>query len=372
MGGRSGSRRRPLAAHLTVFAVALLLAACAAPPPAPTPNPAPTQAAADRRARPTPTATPLASGFTVIASGLVNPRGLAFGPDGTLYVAEGGQGGPREIDLGRKRSHFIGNSGRISAIAPGQPARPFAENLPAIITAPGEEVGPAGLAFLNGSLYLLTASGGWDVGDPAFNSGVFRVSPAGELSRIFDLTRFNVSDPPLSRRKDSRADVPGGMPYGMTSMDGALYTTDGNHEVVLRLTPDGQPTRILEYPASDQAVTGITAGPDGNLYITEYVPGKVTRVHPNGQFEDVYGGLALPIGVSFDGAGRLCVLEFVGQVRCFDEEGRRYTIAEGLLQPTAMTTGPDGNLYVSNRGHLSSKGEGEIVKVLARGRNKAG
>lgn len=32
--------------------------------------------------------------FTVIASGLDNPRGLAFGPEGGLYVAESGRGGP--------------------------------------------------------------------------------------------------------------------------------------------------------------------------------------------------------------------------------------------------------------------------------------
>src|SRR5579863_8322592 len=36
---------------------------------------------------------PLSSNATVFATGLDNPRGMKFSPDGKLYVAEGGQGG---------------------------------------------------------------------------------------------------------------------------------------------------------------------------------------------------------------------------------------------------------------------------------------
>ncbi len=65
---------------LTLTGVAtllILLAPCAA-------------RAASRQAR---TSNLSVSKITVVASGLNNPRGLRFGPDGNLYVAEAGLGG---------------------------------------------------------------------------------------------------------------------------------------------------------------------------------------------------------------------------------------------------------------------------------------
>ena len=55
--------------------------------------------------------------FEVIASGLDNPRGLAFGPDRALYVAEAGRGGNGKcITNGAGATVCFGNTGAITRI----------------------------------------------------------------------------------------------------------------------------------------------------------------------------------------------------------------------------------------------------------------
>ena len=43
--------------------------------------------------------------------------------------------------------------------------------------------------------------------------------------------------------------------------------------------------------------------------------------------------------------------------------GPQTTIAFGLNFPTAMTLGPDGNLYVSVNGYGNPPGTGQILKI---------
>ncbi len=100
---------------------------------------------------------------------------------------------------------------------------------------------------------------------------------------------------------------------------------------------------------------------------------KILKITPSGQLETVAKGFTTVLGVAFDHEGYMYVLEnttdrlfptpFTGKVLRVTDEGVQ-EIASGLFLPTAMTFGPDGDLYVSNVGFGPPPiGLGEVVRI---------
>ena len=198
---------------------------------------------------------------SVYVDGLVNPRGLAFDDQGVLYVAEAGSGGSRKVAVDEHEQFAVGFSGRVSRVpAPGL-RETLADRLPSIYSARhGDYLGPAAVATIGSDVYALIATG-W-CGLPEYNNALMRFGPDGARVTLLDYSAQTLADPPLARREDPRADVPGGVPFGLLALGGKLYTTDGNLEFVQQYSADGQPLRrLLEYPLSIHVLTGLAARP---------------------------------------------------------------------------------------------------------------
>src|SRR5580698_7422838 len=107
----------------------------------------------------------LSSNVTVKLSGFNSPRGLKFGPDGLLYVAEGGTGGTASTvgmctqvvpPIGPYTGGF---TARISKIYSGGGRQTVVDGLTSS-TGGGASQGVADIAFIGAILYALISGAG--------------------------------------------------------------------------------------------------------------------------------------------------------------------------------------------------------------------
>jgi hypothetical protein len=333
------------------------------------------------------------SNFTVIAGGLDGPRGLRFGPDGNLYVAEAGVGGPNTTvgictQVPAPFGPYSGGpTARISMIRPDGTRSIVVDHLPSTNNPPPNETtsdGVADIAFIEGRLYALIAGGGCSHGNPDTPASVIKVDrDAGTWTQVADLSEFVMTHPAANIQP---ADFePDETFYSMIAVRKKLYVVGPNHGQVIEVDRDGAVRQLIDISASQGHIvpTAITfhhgkfeVGNLGN-FTSAAGTSKVLGISRQGKILDSTAGFTAIVGLSYH-HDQLYVLQLTtplgalltgqiagnGKVVRLGRSGSVEDVVTGLTLPTAMTFGPDGALYISNFG-TGFPGNGEIVQVAA-------
>ena len=362
--------------------------------------------------------------LSVVADGLDNPRGLGFDPDGNLYVTETGVGGDGRCVPGPSLeglSSCLGTSGAVTRIKDRQQERVLT-GLPSIALRPTGNVGagPQDIQFdSTGNPFLLIGYGG----NPAYRDTPLNSPSWGELYSVnFDtgsLTSIaNFASYELANNPDgdTAIDIVGEIasnPYALAISGNTAYVVDAAANDLLSVGLDGSnltavtalpsqtikdpifPTPLpgqespLGAPLPGQGLqeieiqsvpTGVAIGPDGAIYVSEYTglpfpvgEARIFRVEPDGEPTVVADGFTQLSDLEFDAQGNLYALQYAnqpewtgnvdGSVIQIAPDGTRTTLlsGNGLESATALTVGPDGAIYVSNKG--GSAGVGQILRI---------
>ncbi len=328
--------------------------------------------------------------ITTLMSGLDNPRGLAFGPGGALFVAEAGRGGTGPSVLARGDLRSYGPSGAITRYINGRYAR-VVTGLPSHIGQnTGEVTGPHDLSILGNGQAFVVIGLGFDpnlraaLGTAGEGFGrLVRVQPNGRWRLEEDFAAFEIAENP------DGVPLLNSNPYAVLTRPGARVVVDAGMNAILEVSNQGGIEVLATFPTEPNPLfpgfgppriepvpTSVTIGPDRALYVGQltgfpFPAGAATvfRIARGEDPEPFLEGFKAIIDLDFGPDGSLYVLQHVtgpvlsgaGSIIRIAPDGTRTTVTNQLDKPTAILVGPDGSIYVSNRGN--SVGTGEVLRI---------
>lgn len=321
--------------------------------------------------------------ITTVMSNLDNPRGLAFGPEGALYVVESGRGGTGPCTILRGLLRCYGATGAVTRLWRGEQER-VAVGLPSYADAgPTEVTGPHDIAFLGrGHAYVTVGFGA----DPVERAGfgavgaqfgtLIHISASGRWKIAADVSAHEPQENPAGGPIDTN-------PYGVLAEPGSTVVADAGANALLRVKANGDISTIAAFPsrperATDAVPTSVVRGSDGAYYVGEltgapFIEGaaRIYRVVPGSDPEIFAEGFKTIIDLAWGADGSLYVLQHAtgamffggpGQIIRIAPDGSRSVVVEGLSRPTSLVVDSTGAFYVSNRGIEVLTGE--VLRIV--------
>ena len=356
--------------------------------------------------------------WTTVATGLDNPRHLAWDDD-ALYVAEAGRGGDGPCAEGPEGPACLGLSGAVTRVKVQRShhrkhrqhrrsykrsgstfsQRRVLTGLPSLAGADGSQAAGPTAVEVDGRHYLLSMNLG---GTPAVratlgdDAAILGTLVTGKLKRrgargpdvVADLAAFEDANDPDGAGSDSN---PGGFEVARRG----VVVTDAGGNDLLKVDRRGRVTVLATFPdrfvpspqggqIPMQAVpTSVAVGPDGAYYVSQLtgfpfpagastiwrvVPGRTPQPYATGltTVTDLAWHRGQLYAVQLTDGGFLAAdpeVGFVGSLRKVHRNGRTTAVASGLSSPYGVAFRGDA-AYVTTCSVCA--GDGEVVKVPLR------
>ncbi|MBU3076247.1 ScyD/ScyE family protein [Sphingomonas quercus] len=320
---------------------------------------------------------------SIIASGLDNPRGLAFGLDGALYIAEGGTFNNGPVGPSGEGPAAYGTTGAISRVDNGVQTR-IISDLPSFTNInTGSASGPQDIAFYNGVGYFVVGLGA----NPAVRTNELGSAPGAAnlgslysftgatVTKIADLAGYEASENPTGDQIDSN-------PYHLTAGANGLLVTDAGGNSLLNVTAGGAVSTAGTFAdvGYDAVPTGVSVGPDGAFYVGQLTGfpfpvggADIFRIDPLTGIQSIYAtGFTNITDIAWGADGSLYVLQIAdnglqngpfGSIQKLNADGTHSLVYGGLFASTGLEIGRDGSFYVTQ--NSSAPGVGQVLRIFA-------